>query len=127
MKVLNLEDNVYKQVDMRKALDWCGVNDVDQVENMEDGFRKIYELSDSGETYDVIITDMHYPLSKDSKSDFDVGKKLLKRLKEENINIPIIVCSSRNFKIPGVFGEVWYHKSVDINWEFKKLLEKLKK
>lgn len=35
MRVLNIEDNIYKHMEIKRALEWCGIMDVDLVENSE--------------------------------------------------------------------------------------------
>lgn len=120
MKVLIIDDNIFKQNDIKRALDWNDIRDIDFAKYMDEALEKIRKNN-----YNLIITDMHYPLERGVDSDIEAGYKLIKTLKEENINIPIIICSSQNWSSPDTLGTVWYNKSRDLNWDFKNILTKL--
>ena len=116
MKILNLEDNVFKHRDIIKALarGSFGKNEIDWVRNLEDGIAKIKEHIELGETYDLIITDMWYP-EFPGGSDADSGEKLIAISKENGWSAPIILCSSVNYHFPGILGAVHYSENED--WE----------
>ena len=85
MRILNFEDDVYKANDIKKVLnDRCGVTDVTQVDNVEEGLELLIQEKEAGNPFDLIITDMHYPMRKGEEGDFDAGEKLLGILKESN-------------------------------------------
>ena len=63
MKVLNFEDSVYKANAIRKVLNQCGVAKIELVSNVEDGLQMLKNAEDTGDPFDLIITDMHYILS----------------------------------------------------------------
>lgn len=71
------------------------------------------------------MTDIHYPLKKGLEADYNAGFILIEKMKEKQINIPIIICSSRNYVSQDALGVVWYNDLVDIEYEFKKILENL--
>ena len=59
MRILNFEDDVYKANDIKKALnDRCGVTDVTQVDNVEEGLELLIQEKEVGNPFDLIITDM---------------------------------------------------------------------
>ena len=65
MRILNFEDDVYKANDIKKVLnDRCGVTDVTQVDNVEEGLELLIQEKEAGNPFDLIITDMHYPMRK---------------------------------------------------------------
>lgn len=65
MRILNFEDDVYKANDIKKVLnDRCGVTDVTQVDNVEEGLELLIQEKKAGNPFDLIITDMHYPMRK---------------------------------------------------------------
>ena len=67
MKVLNFEDSVYKANAIRKILgNRCGVASVEQVSNVEDGLKMLKDAENAGEPFNLIITDMHFPMRSDS-------------------------------------------------------------
>ena len=60
----------------------------------------------------MIVTDMEYPLEAGEAVDEDAGFKLIERMKKEKIDIPVIVCSSADYRknIPDILGSVWYNE-----------------
>lgn len=50
---------------------------------------------------------------------------LKKQLKEEKLEIPVIICSGRNYTEPRMLGAVWYNELSDLNREFREVLKKL--
>lgn len=118
MKVLNFEDNIYKANAIWKVLfNRCGVTAVELVSNVEDGLQMLEEAESAGEPFDLIITDMHFPMRSGAVSDTEAGEKLVQILQEQGNRTNIIVCFSRNMKLPGVYGCIWYSKISD--WEEK--------
>lgn len=126
IKALVIEDNVYKTVDIKRALSFCGINNVTIAGNQEAGFNIIYESEGQGSPVGLIITDMHYPLESGTIADREAGFKLIDKLKKEEIEIPVIICSTLNYKVPDILGTVWYNDLRDLNIDFKEILEKLK-
>lgn len=124
LKTLIIDDNVYKAMDITRALEFSGVRDITRVRDQESAFEAIYKSVESKAAFDLIVTDMHYPLAKGMEADYDAGFILIKRLKEEEINIPVIICSSRNYSEHGILGTVWYNELCDLNRDFKELLKR---
>lgn len=125
LKVLIIDDSVYKAMDITRALEFSGIRDVLRARNQEAGFEKNYENIESNTPIGLIVTDMHYPLAPGVDADYDAGFKLIARLKEEKLDIPVIICSSRNYTEPEVLGSVWYNELSDLNREFREVLKKL--
>ncbi len=122
IKAVVVDDDVFKGNDIRKALEFNGVRNIITLRNQEKLWEQIYHGEDK---IDLIVTDMQYPLEAGEAVDEDAGFKLIERLKKEKINIPVIVCSSLNYCIPDILGNVWYNELNDINSNFKNVLEKL--
>lgn len=72
-----------------------------------------------------VITDMYYPLEFGQEPDENGGIKLIERLTKENIEIPVIICSSINIREPRALGCVWYNKNRDLNMDFKDVVSSL--
>lgn len=123
MKVLLIEDDVFKAADVNKALTFNGIRDIIEVDNQEEAWNVIYQNSNQGSNINLIVTDMHYPLAQRTAPDENAGFKLIERLKEEKLDIPVIICSSVNYTVPEILGTVWYNKLRDLNLDFKTLLE----
>lgn len=126
MYILNLEDNVFKHHDICKAVErgYFANLKIDCVGNLADGLSKIEEAINQEKPYDLIITDMWYP-EKPGGSDNDSGDALIKEVKERGWDIPIILCSSVNYRFPGILGSVHYSENEDWESEIVKLIKKL--
>ena len=122
---LIIEDSILKANDIRKALIYNGITNTLHVNNQADAWTEIY-ISLNGETkLDLIVTDMHYPLEAGAFADEEAGFKLIERMKQEGIDIPVIICSTRNYNMPGILGSVWYSKLRDIEEDFEVVLSRL--
>lgn len=124
LKVLLVEDNVYKRIDIRNALSLYGIKNVICVNYLQAGLEEIYKSMNT-EPVGLIITDMHYPIERVGEAVTDAGNQLIKRLQNEDINIPVIVCSSVPYQIPEILGTIWYDERRDLNRDIKELLDKL--
>ena len=128
MKVLNFEDSVYKANAIQKILgNRCGVASVEQVSNVEDGLKMLKDAENAGEPFNLIITDMHFPMRSGAISDTEAGEKLVQILQEQGNQTKIIVCSSRNMKLPGVYGCIWYSEISDWDEELCDLVREMEK
>ncbi len=106
-KVLNIEDFPSKHVDVRRALEYCGVPYIDLAETAVDGLDMIEAAIAEGKPYDVIVTDMYFPMSKGGM-EVQAGMYVIEELQARGINIPVIVCSSARMVIPEVVGCIHY-------------------
>jgi len=77
LKVLVIDDSVYKAMDITRTLEFSGVRDVIRARNQEVGFEKIYENQGNNTPIGLIVTDMHYPLAPSEDADYDAGFKLM--------------------------------------------------
>lgn len=124
IKAVVVDDDVFKGSDIRKALEFNGIRSIVTVRNQE----KLWEQICHGEDkIDLIVTDMQYPLGEGEAVDEEAGFKLIERMEKEKIEIPVIVCSSLNYRIPNILGSVWYNKLSDLDFCFKEVLGKLEK
>ena len=124
IKAVIADDDVIKGVDIRKALECNGVRNIRTVRNQEKLWEQIYHGEDK---IDLIVTDMQYPLEVGEAVDEEAGLKLIERMKKEKIDIPVIVCSSLNYSIPDILGNVWYNELNNLDSSFKEVLGKLEK
>ena len=127
MKILNFEDSVYKANAICKVVNPCGVAKIELVSNVEDGLQKLKNAEDTGDPFDLIIPDMHYPMKQGAVSDTEAGKKLVQLLQEQGKQTKVIVCSSRNMKLPGVYGCIWYSEISDWEEELCDLVREMEK
>lgn len=124
MNAVIADDDVFKGTDIRKALEFSGIRKIRTVRNQEELWEQICH---GGDQIDLIVTDMQYPLEAGKAVDEEAGLKLIERMKKEKIDIPVIVCSSLNYRIPDILGSVWYNRLNDLDSGFKAVLSKLEK
>lgn len=119
-----VDDEILKAVAIRKALNFNRIRDVDIVSNQEKVWEAVYESKNGGKKVDLIVTDMQYPLTAGGCIDKDAGFKLIERMEKEQIDIPIIICSTSNYQgVAGILGSVWYRESDnDLGMEFREIL-----
>lgn len=112
MRVLQLEDSTTKYMDIKSVLQSVGIADVVWEESVEAGM-KHFEYPE--ENFDLVISDMHFPVSANGSADWEAGEILLKRMKEKGIQIPVIIISSLSLQISEAYKCIWYVDSRD--WE----------
>ena len=122
-----VDDEILKAVAIRKALSFNKIIDVDIVSDQEKVWEAIYESKNDGKKVDLIVTDMQYPLTAGGRIDTDAGFKLIERMEQEQIGIPVIICSTSNYQgVTGILGSVWYRgEEYDLGMEFKEVLGRL--
>lgn len=124
MKVLNIEDDAFKHNDICKVLTSCGVNTVYWEKNYEDGWKAIKNAEDAEKPYDLIITDMYYPREAGGREEAS-GEWIIQKVIDQELKVPVILCSSVNLRFSEIFGYVYYNRIR--NWEddLKLLINKL--
>ena len=125
--ILNLEDNVFKHHDICRVIEMGSFKNVkiDWVRNLTEGLNKIEEMNNNNTPYDVIITDMWYPLN-DGGNDNNSGEMLISKSEELGWNIPIILCSTIRYRYSQILGEVYYSKNSNGEWELIDFLRQVK-
>lgn len=123
-KIINIEDSIGKHWDINRALIWNGYPAAELAKNAENGLAMIEAAIAEGNPFELLITDMHYPVN--GLDDPKAGLFVIEELKRRGIEIPIIVCSSVRYCIPEIVGCVFYNKSSDLNWDFREVLSRLR-
>lgn len=124
-KVLIAEDNIMKYIDIKRALEFNGIQDILYVGNQEEVWKEIEKAEQAGEKIDLIVSDVHYPLYKGEEANPEAGFLLLIEMEKRGLKIPVILCSSQNYREPKALGCVWYNKSRSLEFDFKEVLQKL--
>ena len=125
LKILHLEDNAMKQTAIARVLHDVCEAEIDWVTDVASGMKKIEEIKEQGDMYDLSITDMQYPLKKGTGIDEDAGEVFIGQMKEQNVEIPIIVCSSMRLRMREAYGCVWYHERNDWEMELRGMVRNL--
>ena len=121
--VLIIDDNVYKKIDIQRALALLGVSEVDWSRSLENAKEKIRLRGEN--PYSLIITDMNYPLTEGDKAFYRSGERLVGWVAEEGLKIPVILCSSVRYTIPGTAACIWYSELRDLAADLKSALASL--
>lgn len=104
IKVIHFEDSVLKHIAISCVLKELNISTIVRTDNLEEGIRKIETEANSDAPFDLIITDMHFPLYSGGEASWKAGEIVFEKLQEKRIEIPVIVCSSMNMKVPGAYG-----------------------
>lgn len=127
MRIIHLEDSVDKHMEVCRELRKMGIASVEWATNVGEGLEKIETAIQNSAPFDLAISDMHYPIRRGEVADWEAGEYFLKALTERNINIPVIICSTRNYRIPGAYGSVWFSNLSDWEMDLRDLINGLSK
>lgn len=126
MRVINVEDDVIKHSDICKVLRGIGITEIDWARSLEEALNMISNgLSHDEEKYDLIISDMWYPEENGGK-DIEAGDLLIEEVAKNGWNIPIVICSSVNYRIMEILGTVYYSDNSDWELDLIQLIGKIK-
>lgn len=117
-KILYVEDNPIKYASVERFLRGLGYANVSQAFDSNEAFELLKE-----ECFDLIILDMHFKY--DGIDDHAAGEKTMKQIRDSGIDTPIVFCSSRNWKIPGSLGNIFYNERRDWESEARELFQNL--
>ena len=94
-RVLNIEDTTIKHIAIVRALNKERIGLIDHAITGDKGLEMIEKSIADGNPYDLIITDMHFPIY--GELDSEAGIKVIEELQKREINIPVVVCSSLRY------------------------------
>ena len=60
--VVVVDDDIFKAMDIRKALNFHGITDIELVSDQEKLWEEIYKSQGAEKRPGLIVTDVHYPL-----------------------------------------------------------------
>lgn len=114
MRILHFEDDAIKHSKISNVLNTAGIRDINitWATSIAEG-EKLLEEQDGA--FDLILSDMQFPVQENGKIDEQAGKKLIALLKEKQIRIPIVIMSSLNYIIRDADRCIWYSDRND--WE----------
>lgn len=122
MHILHIEDNVFKHRDICNVLQTCGKVEIAWAKNLEEGIEMIQRSVEDSRQYDIIITDMYYPLVQGG-AEVEAGELLIQKIREMGLVIPVILCSSADIRMQGILGTVHYSEREDWESELRKLVK----
>lgn len=118
-KILYVEDNSIKYVNVVRFLRRIGIEDVSYACDSAEALKLVEQ-----ETFDLIMLDMHFKF--EGKDDIRAGEKTMSCIREKGIDTPIIFCSSQNWKIPGTLGNIFFNERRDWEREAEELFRTIK-
>ena len=125
LSVLILEDGMFKYHHIKTALEECCLPTVSWAGNVEQGLELIAKARGEGAGFDLIITDMHYPLRETENANPKAGMVLMQRLKEEGVDTPVILCSSDRYEINQAFACIWYSEARSLSLDLREVIMRL--
>lgn len=118
-KIMYVEDNTMKYMNVSRFLNIIGIYDIRHATDSEEALSFVEK-----EKFDLIMLDMHYKF--EGKDDHQAGENTMRCLREKGVETPIIFCSSRNWKIPGTLGNIFYNERRDWEYEALELFQQLR-
>ena len=125
MKTLYFEDDPDKLWEVFNVLERAGIH-ADHAADLQSGFQKREEAAMAGEPYELILTDMQFPLTPAGPVCVDAGDRVIARLREEQDPVPVIVCSSVPYLVPEAYGCIWYSALRPWQSELLRLIQTVK-
>ena len=96
---------------------------IDHADNAVDGLDMIEAAITEGKPYDLIVSDMYFPMSKGGM-EVQAGMYVIEELSARGIDVPIIVCSSARMVIPDIVGCIHYNPyRNDLDADMRELIE----
>lgn len=75
---------------------------VDWVTELQDGLQKWQAARIAGDPYEMVLTDMQFPLSSGKPICSTAGLRVIARLHAEMYSVPVIVISSVQYQVPAL-------------------------
>lgn len=126
--VLIVDDSIYKYNTIRKAVSKSRSCNFFYEKTLGEARETLEERHDSGNDFNLIITDTNYPDRGGGELNPEAGFQLIKFIYSLGVRTPIIICSTRKFQkddTNNVIGFVRYTENADLDGDFRGLLEKL--
>ena len=80
---------------------------------------------EEGNPYSVLVLDMYFPIFPRERMT-QAGLYVMEELKNKNIDIPIIICSSVRLAIPEVVGCIYYNEwRGDLDGDMREMIERV--
>ncbi|MFQ7768644.1 MAG: hypothetical protein ACLRIL_10440 [Fusicatenibacter saccharivorans] len=95
---------------------------------MEDGLKMLKDAENAGEPFNLIITDMHFPMRSGSHQRHRSGRKISSDSAGAGKSKPTLSYVPQEIvKLPGVYGCIWYSEISDWEEELCDLVREMEK
>lgn len=122
MKILHVEDNAIKHANIRNQIKQVCAADISWAKTYDEGISILFE-----DEYDLIITDMSYPIHRGEQPNDDAGDRFIEYIKAVEIDTPIILITAFGIKKKGILASIQYSENTDWETEIKDIIKELKK
>lgn len=126
MKILQLDDSNSKRMEVQSVLKRMGIRGSVWVQSVEEGFEALKQAIAEGAPFDAAITDMHYPVRAGGPAELKAGRILIQTLKEQQIDVPVIVFSTSRLQEEDAFATIWYDARANWEYDLETILKKIR-
>lgn len=122
MNILHVEDNALKHANICNQINQVLPASISWAKTYEEGIRILFDKE-----YDLIITDMSYPIHEGETPNDDAGDRFIEYVKSIEIDTPIVLITAFGMKKKNIYATVQYNENVDWENEIKNIVKGLKK
>lgn len=126
MKILQLDDSNSKRMEVQSVLKRMGIRGSVWVQSVEEGVTALQQAIAEGAPFDAAITDMHYPVRAGGPAELKAGRILIQTLKEQQIDVPVIVFSTSRLQEEDAFATIWYDARANWEYDLETILKKIR-
>lgn len=126
MKILQLDDSNSKRMEVQSVLKRMGIRGSVWVQSVEEGVTALQQAIAEGTPFDAAITDMHYPVRAGGPAELKAGRILIQTLKEQQIDVPVIVFSTSRLQEEDAFATIWYDARANWEYDLETILKKIR-
>lgn len=126
MKILQLDDSNSKRMEVQSVLKRMGIRGSVWVQSVEEGVEALKQAIAEGAPFDAAITDMHYPVRAGGPAELKAGRILIQTLKEQQIDVPVIVFSTSRLQEEDAFATIWYDARANWEYDLETILKKIR-
>lgn len=126
MKILQLDDSNSKRMEVQSVLKRMGIRGSVWVQSVEEGVEALKQAIAEGAPFDAAITDMHYPVRAGGPAELKAGRILIQTLKEQQIDVQVIVFSTSRLQEEDAFATIWYDARANWEYDLETILKKIR-
>ena len=125
LSVLVLEDEMFKYHQLKNALEECCIPTVTWAGTVEEGLRLVQEAAGKGKGFDLIITDMNYPIREAEGTNPEAGMVCIEKIRSLGMNTPVVVCSSIRYDVKQAFACIWYSEARSLLLDLREVIMRI--